>query len=85
LFKRRNEMLEKQITYDHSITESGHIQVRKITRILEDGVEISKTYHRHVVNPGEAYENEDARTKDIASVIHTKTVVDAYKAEEALK
>jgi hypothetical protein len=74
-------MLEKQITYDHSITEDGHIQVRKITRILEDGVEISKAYHRHVVSPGEAYDNEDSRTQMLAQTIHTKEVVDTYKAQ----
>jgi len=30
-------MLEKAISFDHSITELGHIQVRKIIRIMEDG------------------------------------------------
>jgi hypothetical protein len=76
-------MLEKQITYDHSITDDGHIQVRQIIRILEDGVEISKAYHRHVVSPGEAYDNEDSRTKVLAQAIHTPAVVDAYKAQVA--
>jgi hypothetical protein len=74
-------MLEKQISYDHSITEDGHIQVRQIIRILEDGVEISKAYHRHVVSPGEAYDNEDSRTQMLAQTIHTKEVVDTYKAQ----
>lgn len=72
-------MLKKQITFDHSITEAGHIQVRKITRIMEDGVEIGKQYHRHVVSPGDDYSNEDERTKKIAQVVHTPEVIKDYK------
>jgi len=72
-------MLEKKVTYDHSITELGHIQVRRITRIMEDGVEISKQYHRHVVSPGDDYSNEDERTKKIAQVVHTAKVIKEYK------
>ncbi len=73
-------MLTKQISFDHSITELGHIQVRKITRIMEDGKEISKTYHRHVVSPGDDYTNQDDRTKALAQTVHTVEVVAAYKA-----
>jgi len=72
-------MLEKKITFDQNITEDGHIQVRRITRIIEDGVEISKQYHRHVVNPGDDFTNEDGRTKKIAQVVHTAKVIKDYK------
>ena len=73
-------MLEKQISYDHSITESGHIQVRQITRVMEDGKEISKTYHRHVLSPGDDTKNQDERSKQIAKAIWMPEVVAAYKA-----
>ena len=72
-------MLIKQIGFDHSIAEDGHIQVRRITRIMEDGVEIGKQYHRHVVSPGDDYTNEDERTKKIAQVVHTAEVIKDYK------
>ena len=72
-------MLEKKITFDHSITELGHIQVRRITRVMEDGVEIGKQYHRHVVSPGDDFVNEDERTKKIAQVVHTTKVIKNYK------
>ena len=72
--------LSKVISYDQNITELGHIYARKITRIMEDGKELSKSYHRHVVNPGDNLDNEDARTKAIAQAIHTKDCIDAYKA-----
>ena len=72
-------MLEKKVTFDHSITELGHIQVRRITRVMEDGVEIGKQYHRHVVSPGDDYVKEDERTKKIAGVVHTAKVIKEYK------
>lgn len=65
-------MLKKVISYDHNITEDGQIQVRQITRIMEDDIELAKTYHRHVINPGDNVDKEDERTKKIAQVIHTK-------------
>jgi len=72
-------MLKKQITFDHSITESSHIQVRKITRIMEDGKELSKSYHRHVISPGDNVTDQDERTMLIARVLHTPKVIKAYK------
>ena len=72
-------MLEKKISYDHSITELGHIQVRQITRIMEDGKEIGKTYHRHVLSPEDDLENQDERSKQIAQAIWTPEVVKKYK------
>ena len=74
-------MLEKQITFDHSITELGHIQVRQITRIMEDGKEISKTYHRHVLSPGDNVSKADERSKKIAQAIWTPEVIAAYEAK----
>jgi len=74
-------MLKKQISYDHSITELGHIQIRKITRIMEDGKELSKSYHRHVVSPGDDASGQDERTQELIKVIHTPEVIAAYKAQ----
>lgn len=72
-------MLEKQTSYDHSITELGIIQVRKITRIFEDGRLLSKAYERHVVNPGNTFADEDERTKALISTIHSPTCIAKYK------
>ena len=46
--------------------------------IERDGVEISRTYHRHVVAPGADLSGEDARVKKIAEVEHTSAVITAY-------
>jgi len=64
-------MLTKQITYDHQITDEGAINVRRITRILEDGVEISKNYHRHVLTPIDNTTDQDDMTKNLAVVAFT--------------
>jgi hypothetical protein len=73
--------LEKIVVVDLiQALENGCVQVRTKTAILEDGKEISNSFHRHVVAPGNDYSQEDARVKAICAAIHTQTVVDAYKA-----
>jgi hypothetical protein len=77
-------MLEKIISVDLiEIIENSCIQVRTKTAILEDGVEISSKFQRHVVAPGDDYSNEDDRVLAVASVIHTDEVIAAYKAAQA--
>jgi hypothetical protein len=74
-------MLEKQIVVDLIETlESGIVQVRTCTRIMEDGKQISGTFHRHVVVPGADYSAEDAKVKDICAAVHTADVIAAYEA-----
>ena len=74
-------MLEKVTVVDRiEVVESGVVQVRTATRIMEDGKQISGTFHRHVVAPGDDYSGEDARVKAICKATHTAAVVAAYKA-----
>lgn len=63
--------------------ENGSVQVRTKTAILEDGVQISGTFHRHVVAPGQDYSNEDARVQAICAAVHTPEVVAAYQDAQA--
>jgi archaellum component FlaF (FlaF/FlaG flagellin family) len=45
-------MLEKQETYTKiEVIESGQVQLRKTTKVLEDGEVISQSHHRSVVTP----------------------------------
>ena len=75
-------MLEKQTVIDQiEITRDGHIQVRKANLIIEDDKEIAKTYHRHVLSPGDNLTNEDDKVKNIANVVWTQEVIDTYKAK----
>jgi len=73
--------LEKQTVVDKiEVTENGTVQVRTATRIMEDGVQLSQSYHRHVVVPGADYSGEDARVQAICAATHTAEVVAAYQA-----
>jgi len=76
--------LEKQIAVDLiEVTENGSVQVRVKTAIIENGQQISSTFHRHVVAPGDDYSKEDARVKAICAATHTADVIAAYKAAQA--
>ena len=72
-------MLEKKVSYAHRITESGHIEVQQITRIMEDGIELAKKYHRCALNPGDDLSGQDERTVAVAVAIWTPEVVKVYK------
>lgn len=74
-------MLEKIVIIDRiEVVENGSVQVRTKTAIMEDGKQISGTFHRHVVSPGTDYSGEDARVQAICAATHTAEVVAAYKA-----
>lgn len=61
------------------ILENGIVQVRTVTKIMEDGNQISGTFHRHTVSPGDDYSQEDARVQVICTAVHTPEVVAAYQ------
>lgn len=78
-------MLEKVISVDLlEVIESGSVQVRTKTAIMEDGKQISGTFHRHVIAPGDDYSAEDARVKAICKATHTAAVVAAYKTAQGV-
>lgn len=73
--------IEKRVYADKiEVLENGCVQVRTKTAIIEDGVEISVSFHRHVVAPGDDYSKEEARVQAICAATHTAEVIDAYKA-----
>lgn len=77
-------MLEKVLIVDRiEVVENGCVQVRTKTAILENGKQISGTFHRHVVVPGDDYSKEDARVRAICAATHTPEVVAAYQASLA--
>jgi hypothetical protein len=76
-------MLEKQTVVDLIETlENGVVQVRTCTRIIEDGKQLSGTFHRHVVAPGDDYSAEEAKVQAICSAVHTPEVIAAYQAAQ---
>jgi hypothetical protein len=76
--------LEKVEIVDRiEVVENGCVQVRTKTAIMEDGKQISGTFHRHVVAPGADYSGEDSRVQAICAATHTPAVVSAYQAAQA--
>lgn len=57
-----------------------HVQVRTATVVSEDGVELSRSYHRHVVSPLEDASGETAEVQAICTAMHTDEVKAAYQA-----
>ena len=58
------------------------IQVRTATIIEEDGVEISRNFHRHVVAPDSDISNESTEVKAISNAVHTDAVKTAWKKHQ---
>ena len=59
-----------------------HIQVRTATVIEEDGVELSRSIHRHVIAPDSDSSGESADVKAMVAQFHTDTVKAAYKKHQ---
>jgi len=60
-----------------------HIQCRHATIIERDGVEISRSFHRHVIAPNDDVSGELQEVQDLAALLHTQAVKDAYAAHLA--
>jgi hypothetical protein len=69
------------------VSEHKFIQVRTATVISRDGVEISRSFHRHVVTPSDDISGESAEVQAICAAVHTAEVKAAYTellAQQAL-
>lgn len=77
--------LEKVITQDkiEIVGEFSMVQVRTKTAIMEDGVELSSSFHRHVVAPDADITGESAKVQSICNLVHTDEVKAAYAAHLA--
>jgi DNA-binding transcriptional LysR family regulator len=75
-------MLTKQVKIDEiTVTENGIVLYREATRILEDGVELSKTYHRSSLTPGQDLAGVPENVVAICNAAWTADVVAAYQAQ----
>jgi hypothetical protein len=73
-------LTEDTIVDSIDVLPDGQIQVRKANRVFRDGEEISKSYHRHVVSPGDDLSLEDPRVAEIGAVVQTAEVIAAFQA-----
>ena len=73
-------LIEKQIVDLVELVQTNHIQVRTANIIERDGTEIARTFHRHVLSPGDSIVNEDPKVQAIANAVWTEEVIAAYQA-----
>jgi len=75
-------LTERQVIGSREVLPDGQIQIRTDTVIERDGIEISRTYHRHVLAPGDPITSEDPSVQRIAMAEHTPAKVAAFKAAQ---
>jgi len=66
-----------------TVTENGIILYREATRIMEDGVQLSQTYHRSSLTPGQDLTGIPANVVAHCNTAWTADVVAAYEAAQA--
>ena len=62
-----------------TVTENGIILYREATKIIEDGKELTKTYHRTSLTPGQDLTGQPAQVTAIANTVWTDEVVTKYQ------
>jgi hypothetical protein len=71
-------LIEKQIVDKVEVLENNSIQVRTANVIEKDELEIARTFHRHVVYPGDDVSREDPKVQAIASAVWTEEIIEQY-------
>lgn len=75
--------LTKQTVIDQiTVTENGILLYREATKIVEDGVELTKTYHRSSLQPGQDLTGQPEKVVSIAQAAWTPEVIAAYQAAQ---
>ena len=65
-----------------TVQENGTVLYREATRIMEDGVQLSQTYHRSSLTPGQDLTGVPANVVAICNAAWTAAVVAAYQAAQ---
>ena len=78
--------LTKETVVDQiTVTENGIVLYREATRIMEDGNQISQTYHRSSLTPAQDLTGVPANVVAICNAAWTAEVIAAYQAEVAAR
>jgi DNA-binding transcriptional LysR family regulator len=76
--------ITKQTVVDQvTVTENGTVLYREATRIIEDGVQLTQTYHRTSLTPGQDLTGQPAKVVAICNTVWTPEVIAAYEAAQA--
>ena len=75
--------LTKEVAVDQiTVTENGIVLYREATRIMEDGKQLSQTYHRTSLTPGLDLTGKPANVAAICNLTWTEAVIAAYQAQQ---
>ena len=66
---KENKVDKIEVVGDHKA-----VQVRLATVVYEDGEELSRQYHRHVVHPDSDISQEDPEVQEVCKAVHTDAV-----------
>jgi hypothetical protein len=76
--------LTKQTVVDQiTVTENGTVMYRQATRIMEDGIQLSQTYHRSSLTPSQDLTGVPTNVVAICNTVWTQAVIAAYQAQIA--
>jgi hypothetical protein len=76
-------LTETKVIDQITVVENGTVQIRETTRILKDGDEIAKTYHRSSLTPAQDLTGQPDNVVAICNAAWTDAVVAAYEAQVA--
>ena len=75
--------LIKNVKIDQiTISENGIILYRELTQVFENDKELSKTYHRSSLTPGQDLTNVPSKVVSVCNLIWTSEVIAAYQAQQ---
>jgi hypothetical protein len=76
-------MITKQTNVDQiTVTESGIVLYREVTRVIEDGREIAKTYHRTSLTPGQDIAGQPEKVIAVCNAAWSPEIIAAYQAAQ---
>jgi hypothetical protein len=76
-------LTKEQVIDKVEVVENGTLQVRQVTRILEDGQQLSSSYHRWSFAPGSDVSGQPSNVQAIAAAAWTPEVIAAYQEAQA--
>ena len=76
-------LTKEQVIDKVEVVENGTLQVRQVTRILEDGQQLSSSYHRWSFAPGSDISEQPSNVQAVAAAVWTAEVIAAYEAQLA--
>jgi len=77
--------LSKEVKYDkiEVVGDMKHVQCRQATVISEDGVELSRSFHRHVLHPDSDISGEPQEVQDVCNAVWSDEVKQAWSDFQA--